>query len=113
MELYQELLDKYPGSIFVPDARKNFRILRLGLGRDGGRQAHDEARPGAGGTAAGIAYNGTILRVVTGGQIGETKRGGCGGGILAGKDPVDAAATLLPVIRIHLSSGIILDAVTN
>jgi tetratricopeptide (TPR) repeat protein len=28
MELYQELLDKYPGSIFVPDARKNFRILR-------------------------------------------------------------------------------------
>ena len=28
MSLYQELLDKYPGSIFVPDARKKFRMLR-------------------------------------------------------------------------------------
>ncbi len=28
MALYQELLDKYPGSIFVPDARKKFRQLR-------------------------------------------------------------------------------------
>ncbi len=28
MTLYQELLDKYPGSIFVPDARKKFRMLR-------------------------------------------------------------------------------------
>ncbi|MCX6305101.1 MAG: tetratricopeptide repeat protein [Bacteroidetes bacterium] len=28
MALYQELLDKYPGSIFVPDARKKFRALR-------------------------------------------------------------------------------------
>jgi tetratricopeptide (TPR) repeat protein len=28
MSLYQELLDKYPGSIFVPDARKKFRLLR-------------------------------------------------------------------------------------
>ena len=28
MSLYQELLDKYPGSIFVPDARKKFRFLR-------------------------------------------------------------------------------------
>ena len=28
MTLYQELFDKYPGSIFVPDARKRFRILR-------------------------------------------------------------------------------------
>lgn len=28
MLLYQELLDKYPGSIFVPDARKKFRLLR-------------------------------------------------------------------------------------
>ncbi|MEI7724927.1 MAG: tetratricopeptide repeat protein [Bacteroidota bacterium] len=28
MSLYQELLDKYPGSIFVPDARKKFRALR-------------------------------------------------------------------------------------
>ncbi|MFZ4520132.1 MAG: tetratricopeptide repeat protein [Bacteroidales bacterium] len=28
MTLYQELLDKYPGSIFVPDARKKFRNLR-------------------------------------------------------------------------------------
>jgi tetratricopeptide (TPR) repeat protein len=28
MALYQELLDKYPGSIFVPDARKKFRMLR-------------------------------------------------------------------------------------
>ena len=27
-DLYQELLDKYPGSIFVPDARKKFRLLR-------------------------------------------------------------------------------------
>jgi tetratricopeptide (TPR) repeat protein len=28
MALYQELLDKYPGSIFIPDARKQFRVLR-------------------------------------------------------------------------------------
>jgi tetratricopeptide (TPR) repeat protein len=28
MKLYQELLDKYPASIFVPEARKQFRILR-------------------------------------------------------------------------------------
>ncbi len=28
MSLYQELLDKYPGSIYVPDARKKFRLLR-------------------------------------------------------------------------------------
>jgi tetratricopeptide (TPR) repeat protein len=28
MLMYQELLDKYPGSIFVPDARKKFRMLR-------------------------------------------------------------------------------------
>jgi tetratricopeptide (TPR) repeat protein len=28
MTLYQQLLDKYPGSIFVPDARKKFRQLR-------------------------------------------------------------------------------------
>ena len=28
MTLYQELLDKYPGSIYVPDARKRFRLLR-------------------------------------------------------------------------------------
>ena len=28
MSLYQQLLDKYPGSIFVPDARKKFRVLR-------------------------------------------------------------------------------------
>lgn len=28
MSLYQELLDQYPGSIFVPDARKQFRLLR-------------------------------------------------------------------------------------
>jgi tetratricopeptide (TPR) repeat protein len=28
MSLYQELLDKYPGSIFIPDARKKFRALR-------------------------------------------------------------------------------------
>jgi len=28
MSLYMELLDKYPGSIFVPDARKNYRRLR-------------------------------------------------------------------------------------
>ena len=28
MVLYQELLDKYPGSIFVPEARKHFRLLR-------------------------------------------------------------------------------------
>jgi len=28
MSLYQELLDNYPGSIFVPDARQRFRSLR-------------------------------------------------------------------------------------
>ena len=28
MELYRQLLEKYPGSIFAPDARKRFRILR-------------------------------------------------------------------------------------
>ena len=28
MILYQELLDKYPGSIFVPEARRQFRTLR-------------------------------------------------------------------------------------
>jgi tetratricopeptide (TPR) repeat protein len=28
MTLYQELLEKYPGSIFVPDARRHFRTLR-------------------------------------------------------------------------------------
>ena len=28
MLLYQKLLDKYPGSIFIPDARKKFRELR-------------------------------------------------------------------------------------
>jgi len=28
MELYQELMDKYPSSIFVPEARKRFRALR-------------------------------------------------------------------------------------
>ncbi len=28
MKLFQELLDKYPASIFVPDARKQFRLLR-------------------------------------------------------------------------------------
>ena len=28
MELYQNMLDKYPGSIFVPDARKKYRLLR-------------------------------------------------------------------------------------
>jgi len=28
MSLYQELLDKYPGSIYAPDARKKFRFLR-------------------------------------------------------------------------------------
>ncbi|MFA5727485.1 MAG: tetratricopeptide repeat protein, partial [Saccharofermentanaceae bacterium] len=28
MALYQELMEKYPGSIFVPDARKRFRTLR-------------------------------------------------------------------------------------
>jgi len=28
MSLYQEMLDNYPGSIFIPDARKNFRVLR-------------------------------------------------------------------------------------
>jgi TolA-binding protein len=28
MSLYQELLDLYPGSIFVPTARKQFRLLR-------------------------------------------------------------------------------------
>lgn len=28
MTLYQELMDKFPGSIFVPEARKNFRNLR-------------------------------------------------------------------------------------
>ena len=28
MSLYQELLDQYPGSIFVPEARKQFRMLR-------------------------------------------------------------------------------------
>ncbi|MCX6268504.1 MAG: tetratricopeptide repeat protein, partial [Bacteroidetes bacterium] len=28
MSLYQELLDKYPGSIYIPDARKKFRLLR-------------------------------------------------------------------------------------
>lgn len=28
MALYQELLDKYPGSIFVPEARRQFRFLR-------------------------------------------------------------------------------------
>jgi predicted Zn-dependent protease len=28
MELYQELLEKYPSSIFVPDARKRYRELR-------------------------------------------------------------------------------------
>jgi tetratricopeptide (TPR) repeat protein len=28
MKLYQELLDKYPASIFVPEARKQFRLLR-------------------------------------------------------------------------------------
>ncbi|MDP1621986.1 MAG: tetratricopeptide repeat protein [Bacteroidales bacterium] len=28
MSLFQEILDKYPGSIFVPDARKKFRLLR-------------------------------------------------------------------------------------
>ena len=28
MELYQELMEKYPGSIFVPEARKKFRALR-------------------------------------------------------------------------------------
>jgi len=28
MQLYQELLDKYPGSIYVPDARKKYRMLR-------------------------------------------------------------------------------------
>ncbi|TDE08863.1 tetratricopeptide repeat protein [Dyadobacter psychrotolerans] len=28
MKLYQELMEKYPGSIFVADARKRFRLLR-------------------------------------------------------------------------------------
>lgn len=28
MALYQELLERYPGSIFVPDARHRFRVLR-------------------------------------------------------------------------------------
>ncbi len=28
MKVYQELLEKYPGSIFVADARKRFRVLR-------------------------------------------------------------------------------------
>jgi len=28
MTLYQELLDQYPGSIYVPEARKQFRMLR-------------------------------------------------------------------------------------
>jgi hypothetical protein len=28
MELYRELIDKYPGSIYVIDARKRFRALR-------------------------------------------------------------------------------------
>lgn len=28
MELYQELMDKYPSSVFIPDARKRFRVLR-------------------------------------------------------------------------------------
>lgn len=28
MELYKELMDQYPGSLFVVDARKNYRILR-------------------------------------------------------------------------------------
>jgi len=28
MSLYQQLLDRYPGSIFVPEARKRFRVLR-------------------------------------------------------------------------------------
>jgi len=28
MKLYQELLEKYPGSIFIPEARKRFRELR-------------------------------------------------------------------------------------
>ena len=28
MKLYQELMEKYPGSIFVAESRKRFRILR-------------------------------------------------------------------------------------
>ena len=28
MALYQVLLDNYPGSIYIPDARKKFRMLR-------------------------------------------------------------------------------------
>ena len=28
MELYQDLLTKYPGSLFVVEARKRFRALR-------------------------------------------------------------------------------------
>jgi len=28
MEFYQELMDKYPSSVFVPEARKRFRVLR-------------------------------------------------------------------------------------
>jgi tetratricopeptide (TPR) repeat protein len=28
MKLYQELLEKYPGSIFIAESRKRFRVLR-------------------------------------------------------------------------------------
>jgi outer membrane protein assembly factor BamD (BamD/ComL family) len=28
MDLYKELMDKYPGSLYVVDARKRFRQLR-------------------------------------------------------------------------------------